>query len=115
MATIDTTIPTSPRSRRSVLVKRTDAGETLEVRSPAGDLELRITFDEDGPTVYARATRMALETSDTLALRCRTLEVNTLDGIRLASEGSLQLAGRDMRVKTAGDIDLNGDVIRLNC
>ena len=102
-------------SGRSVLVKITSAGEELQIRSPRGDVEIRITLGEGGPVVHLSGARLELETPDTLALHCRHLEVDTAESIDLKSGGNLQLSGQEMRVQTTGDIHLNGDVIRLNC
>jgi len=102
-------------SGRSVILRATEAGEELQVRSPEGHVEVRISFGDGGPVVHVSQARLEVEAWDAIALRCRRLEVDTQDGIRLGSAGDLQLAGREVRVKTTGDIHLNGDVIRLNC
>ena len=102
-------------SGRSVLVKVTSAGEELQVRSPQGEVEVRITLGEAGPVVHLSGARLELQSPDTVALHCRRLEVNTAESIDMTSAGSLHLSGQEMRVQTTGDIDLNGDVIRLNC
>jgi hypothetical protein len=102
-------------SGRSVLVKVTTDGEELQVRSPQGAVEVRITLGEGGPVVHLSGARLELETPDTIALRCRQIDVDTTESIHLKSGGNLQLSGREMRVQTTGDIHLNGDVIRLNC
>jgi hypothetical protein len=70
-------------SHRSVLLKETETGEALEILSPDGEVEIRLTFGETGPIVHVRGTRLELETPDTLALHCRKLEVTTEEGIRL--------------------------------
>jgi hypothetical protein len=102
-------------SGRSVVLKVTSAGEELEVRSPGGAVEVRITLSESGPVVHLSGARLELEAPDTVALHCRRLEVNTEESTHLNSAGGLQLTGQEMRVQTKGDIHLNGDVIRLNC
>ncbi len=102
-------------SGRSVVLKVTGAGEELEVRSPAGAVEVRIVLGDGGPVVHLSGARLELEAPDTVAFHCRRLEVNTQEGTHLNSAGGLHLTGQEMRVQTTGDIHLNGDVIRLNC
>jgi hypothetical protein len=102
-------------SGRHVVVRLTSAGEELQVRSPDGEVEVSITLCERGPVVRLRAARLELEAADTLALHCRSLEVNAEETIHLNSARDLGLTGQEMRVQTRGDIHLNGDVIRLNC
>src|SRR5262245_9319633 len=70
-------------SGRSVLLKLTGAAEELEVRSPQGDVEVRITLSDQGPVVHLRGARLELEAPDTIALNCRHLEVNTEDSTLL--------------------------------
>ena len=102
-------------SGRSVVLKVTSAGDELEVRSPGGTVEVRILLSDTGPVVHLSGARLELEAPDTVALRCRRLEVTTEESTHLSSAGSLRLSGQEMRVQTKGDIHLNGDVIRLNC
>ncbi len=101
-------------SGRSVVVKVTDEGEELQVRSPGGAVEVRITFGADGPVVRLSGARLELEAVDTVAVQCRRLEVNTQDSIQLTSAGELHLAGQEMNVETRGDIRLKGEIIHLN-
>jgi hypothetical protein len=102
-------------SGRSVVLRTTAGGEVLEVRSAGGEVEVRITLTDQGPVVHLSGARLELAASDTVALHCRRLDVNTTESIRLQSAGDLRLTGEEMRVRTTGDIHLNGDVIRLNC
>jgi hypothetical protein len=102
-------------SGRSVVVKVTGAGEELQVRSPDGAVEVRITLGPGGPVVHLSGARLELEAADAVALRCRRLEVNAEESVALKSAGDLQLSGQEMRVQTTGDIHMNGAVIRLNC
>jgi len=102
-------------SGRSVILRVTDAGEDLQIRSPSGEVEVHITLTDDGPVVHLRAARLELEALETVALHCRRLEIDTEESARLHSAGELRLTGQEMRVQTKGDIHLNGEVIRLNC
>jgi hypothetical protein len=99
--------PATLPSGRCVVVRVRDGAEELEVRSPAGGVEVRITLGEGGPVVRLAAARLELAAADTLALSCRHFLVHAEEG--------LCLSGREMRVRAEGDIHLNGDVIRLNC
>src|SRR5438105_2904123 len=94
-------------SGRSVVLRIRGTTEELEVRSPAGDVELRVTLGPDGPVLHLRAARLELEAADTVTLDCRRFEV--------AARDEICLTGQEMRVRTEGDIHLNGDVIHLNC
>ncbi len=102
-------------SGRSVVVKVDGGREGLEIRSPAGDVEVRIILTENGPEVNLRGARLEMEAIDTVALRCRRFEVQSPEGTELTSSGDVQITGRELKVRTERDIHMNGEVIRLNC
>ena len=86
-------------SGRSVTLRFGDGNESLEVRSPLGEVEVRIELTDAGPVVKLRGARLELEAADAVAVRCKQFDVRA----------------EEMRVKTEGDIHLNGGIIRLNC
>jgi phage gp45-like len=94
-------------SGRSVIVKTADGREELEIRSPQGEMEVRIVLTETGPVVQLRGARLELESPEMIALNCRRLEVNAVEDVRIA--------GRELRVRTEADIHMDGATIRLNC
>ncbi len=91
----------------SVIMKTTDGREELEIRSPQGEMEVRIVLTETGPVVRLRGARLELESPETVAFNCRRLEVNAAEDVHITS--------REMRVRTEADIHLDGTTIRLNC
>jgi hypothetical protein len=78
-------------SGRSVIVRLADGTEELEIRSPRGDVEVRIVLTEAGPVVRLSGARLELEAAETVAVRCRRFEV-----------------------RAEGDICLDGATVRLN-
>ncbi len=102
-------------SGRSVVVKVAGDCEELEIRDAEGQVEVCVILTTDGPVVRIRGGRLELDAADTVAVRCRRFEVQTVESTELCSEGDLQITGRELRVKTQDDIHLNGKVIRLNC
>jgi hypothetical protein len=101
-------------SGRSVVVKLTKDGEEVQVRSPAGEVEVRITLSDNGPVVRLSGARLELEAVDTVAVNCRNLEVHTEESTQLSSAGDLRLTGQEMRLRTTDDMHLNGKIIHLN-
>lgn len=102
-------------SGRSVVLKLADNQEELEVRSPAGEVEVRIFLTDRGAVVRLSGARLELDSADTVALTCRRLQVQTQEGTELLSDGDVRVTGREMRLKTESDIHVNGGVIHLNC
>jgi hypothetical protein len=102
-------------SGRSIVVKIADQQEELLVRSPDGEVEVRITLTKDGPVLKLRAARLELESPESVAVNCRRFSVNSTEGTNLHSGGNLHLTGHELRVQTESDMHFNGGVIRLNC
>jgi hypothetical protein len=102
-------------SGRSVVLKVSGAREEIEVRSPEGAVEVCITLTGAGAVVSLRGGRLELHASDAVVVNSRRFEVNASEETALHSKGDLQITGHEMRVKTAGDIHMNGGVIHLNC
>ncbi len=101
MTTMTSPQETSERllpSGRSVVL-RVGEVEELEIRSPEGEVEVRIVLTEAGPVVRLRAARLELDTTESVDVRCKQFQVHA----------------DEMRVRTEGDIHMNAAVIRLNC
>jgi hypothetical protein len=101
-------------SGRSVVLKVGDGCEEMEIRSPGGDVEVRITLTDQGAVVSLRGGQLQMQAADTISLNCRRLDVVTTEGTALGSAGDVLITGREMRVKAENDIHMNGGVIHLN-
>ena len=102
-------------SGRSVVLKATASGEEIEVRSPDGTVEVRIALTDTGAVVSLRGGRLELQAADAVVVNSKRFEVHTTEGAELHSDGDLKMTGRELRVKTAGDMHMNGGIIHLNC
>ena len=102
-------------SGRSVVVRTAQGQEELEIRTAEGELEVRITLTEAGPVIQLRGTRLEVESPDAVLFHCRQFEVHAAERLDLQSEGNAGIMARELRVKTEGDVRIDGDVIRLNC
>ena len=90
LAPLERVLPAA--SGRLVVLRLGAAGEEIEVRSPAGAVEVRITFGAAGPVVQVTGGRL-----------------------EIASPGEVAIDCRDLRVNAEGDIRMNGAMIKLNC
>lgn len=113
------TEPGEPRrlpSGRSVLVRADERGERVEIRSPGGELELRIALTESGPVLTLRGARLEIDSTDTVAVNCRRFELNTTEGVALKAAGDIDLrSAAEFRLKTQGDTWIDGKMVMLNC
>jgi hypothetical protein len=101
-------------SGRSLALRASLSGEEIEIRSPQGELDLRITLTDAGPVVSLRAARLELD-APAVAVRCQTFAVSASSEVSLSSGGALNLTADELRAKTEHDIHLNGAYVRLNC
>jgi hypothetical protein len=94
-------------SGRSVILRVADGAEEIEVRSAAGDVEVRIVLTDAGPVVRLTGANLELEATDTIRVQCSRFEVATQDGTCLQSDGQIDIHAR-------GDVDVQGKLIKLN-
>jgi hypothetical protein len=95
-------------SGRSVVLRMTDGQEEVEVRSPAGDVEVRIILTDSGPVVQLRGARLELDAAESIKIACKRFELDTTEGTELRSAGQIN-------VHATGDVDVKGRFIQLNC
>lgn len=88
-----------PSGRDVILHVRPDH-EEIEVRSPDGLLELKISLTPGGPVVQIRGGRLEIESTDAVKVNCQKFQVNAEQGIDLQSRGN---------------VTLDGDYVQLNC
>lgn len=101
-AALDAELP----SGRRLTVQLEGADEALEIRSPSGALELRLKLTPEGPVLSLSGAKLELAATE-LALDA--------DRIRLRSRGELDIvSGEEMRLRSAHDMRLNGEMIYIN-
>lgn len=103
-------------SGRTVLIQTDAKGEMIEVRSVDGVTELRIVLTEQGPVLSLRGVRLQIDSSDTVAVRCRHFEVQASESVRLNAAGSVGIHSQaDIQLKSKGNTDIDGELVKLNC
>ena len=102
-------------SGRSIVVKIADQQEELLVRSPDGEVEVRVTLTKDGPVLKLRGARLELESPESVAVNCRRFTVNSAEDTNLHSGGDVHITGHELRVQTESDMHFKGGIIHLNC
>ncbi len=102
------------QSGRSLMMRAGSEGEELEIRSPLGELELRITLTAAGPVVSLCAARLEL-LAPAVDIRCDTFQVHATSNISLESDGEVRVHADELRAVTEQDIHLNGAFVRINC
>jgi hypothetical protein len=102
-------------SGRSVCVTTDDQREQIEVRSPQGEVEVRIVMTEDGPVLSLRGARLEIDSTDSVALRCKRFEVQASEGIALQGGDVDVRSTGDIHTQSTGQTFIDGDYVNLNC
>lgn len=102
-------------SGRTVLTQAIEGDETVEIRSPDGEMEIRITLTETGPVLSLRGAKLQMEAADSFAVKCKKFAVDAEESATINTQGTMAVNGGEMRVRTVEDVHLNGAFIRLNC
>jgi len=77
-------------SGRTVVAEEDAAGERLVVRSPSGEVELQIAFNEQGPVLRFRSAELALESKGAVDVDCDRFRVRAKRGIEHRTGGNLK-------------------------
>ena len=103
-------------SGRTVSVRTADGREEIEIRSAGGEMEVRIVLTPQGPVLQLRGARLEIDSTDTVAVNCRSFEVKAADGVKIQAAGDIDVSGAgELRMKTSGQTFIDGDYVNLNC
>lgn len=103
-------------SGRTMSVSSGPAGEQIEVRSPDGQLEIRIALTPQGPVLSVSGAKLEINAAESVSVNCRDLSINATNSLSLETAGSvgIQAAG-DIVAKSKGNTSIDAQVINLNC
>lgn len=103
----------APSGRRILL--ETDADhEELLVCNPAGLVELRVRLTDQGPVLTLSGARIELD-ADTVALRCRELEIQARETAKIeASRVDVEAKLGGITLRANDDVEVEGERIWLN-
>lgn len=103
-------------SGRTIALKAESGAETIEVRSPSGDIELAISLTPEGPVLRVRGARLELDATESVAVKCKEFELRTEESLRLSAGGSIGVASdEEIRMKSAEQTFIDADYVNLNC
>ncbi len=88
--------------------------DVVEIRAASGQLELRVLLTEAGPVLQAEGMRVQMK-AEQVEVDCKTFEVRATEGMKLATEGELDIhSDKDARVTSTGEVFVKGKMIWLN-
>jgi hypothetical protein len=109
-------VPVPLPSGRTVVIHSAGRREEIEIRSATGEMEVRIALTDQGPVLSLRGARLEIDSSDTVAVKCRNFELQTSEGLQLQSGGDVGIRSQgDVHVQSSGDTHLDGELVKLNC
>lgn len=109
-------IPTLLPSGRRISLVATNRGEELSILSPEGTVEISIELTPSGPLLKLRGARLEIDSTESVALRCKSFELHAERDIQLEAGGDLRVGTTgDVRVKSGAQTFIDGDYVNLNC
>jgi len=100
---------------RTLKVSRDGVDQVVEVRAASGLLELRVRLTDEGPVLQMEAVKVALTAEDSVAIKCKTFEVEASGDTIIQSGGELKLkAEGEIEVESPEDVRVRGKIIWLN-
>lgn len=103
-------------SGRTLLIEADTNGEKIAILSPQGETELSIRLTPDGPVLLLRGVQLEIESANCLSVNCKEFAVNASDAVHIQAAGQMVLAsGDDIRLKSAQDTHIDGDMVKINC
>jgi len=100
---------------RTLTVSAEATGEVVELRNPAGILELRVRITEEGPVLTVEGVKVALRGAEAVTVETKRFDVKAHEGLSLHSDGELDVtSAKEMRIKATEDLVVRGKIIHLN-
>jgi len=95
------------REGRTLSIEQSGTDELVEVRSSAGQVELRIRLTEEGPVLQMESARLQLKASEAVEIESKRVEIRATETVQIASKD-------EVKVDAEGDVCVNGKTIWLN-
>ena len=100
---------------RTLKVSRAAGEQVVEVRAASGQLELRVRLTDQGPVLQMEAVKLALTAEESVAIKCKTFEVEASQETIIQSGGELKIkAEGEVEVDSPDDVRIRGKIIWLN-
>ena len=76
---------------------------------------MRIRLTPEGPVLQMESVRLSLKAAENVNVDCKNFEVRASEGVDVHSDGGMRLSGQaDVRVDSAGNVIVKGEMIYLN-
>jgi ferric-dicitrate binding protein FerR (iron transport regulator) len=100
---------------RTLKVTRAAGEQVVEVRAASGQLELRVRLTDQGPVLQMEAVKLALTAEESVAIKCKTFEVEASGDTLIQSGGELKIkSDGELEVESPEDVRIRGKIIWLN-
>jgi hypothetical protein len=102
-------------SGRKVTVSSRENEDLLEIFEPEGKMVLKVRLTDKGPVMVVEGCRLALNSTESIALRAPTIEISADEKTLLESKGTLTIdSAQEMGIHSEDDIRVAGKIIHLN-
>lgn len=93
---------------------RVSDDQLVEIRSPSGQLELRVKLTEEGPVLQMDSVRLELRASEAVEIASKRVAITATEAMTVEA-GELEVATeKDVKVDAKGEVRIVGTMIYLN-
>ena len=91
------------------------SGETIEIRSSSGQVELRIRMTEDGPVLQLDGVKLEISAQESVAVRCQDFTVEAKNAVNITSQAGVRVQSEaEVQIESTADVRVKGEKIWLN-
>jgi len=103
------------QSPKAALDAQGGTGESIELRSKDGALELRITMTREGPMLHVKGGALSIEAADAVSVSCKRFDVRATESIHMETGLLAVESAGEVRLKSMGQTHIDGELLHLNC
>lgn len=101
------------RDGRRIAVREESNGSLVEVRSPSGQVEVRIMMTEKGPVLQMESVRLQLKAEEAIELESPTVAIKG-EEVRVHGGTVAVESEADTTITAEGEVRVRGKMIHLN-
>jgi len=102
-------------SGREIVVHSDEEDDLIQIFEPEGEISMTIRMSDAGPVFTVRGAQLKLESTETITLEAKKIEIHAQEETVIGSEGGVEIdSAKKMDIHSDEDIHIEGKIIHLN-